>query len=165
MGTLPLPSWIQILQALAVPLIAAVGAWVAIQQMRIARIKLQHDLYDRRYAVFQAVRRFLDAMVGNLVVSHDILRAFLIGTADAEFLFPDDLAAYLGEMSRRARIAQSINMTMQSLPEGSPERARATRAANEERQWLVKQIDSLTAKFSDVLKLDRRSRSSLGWLW
>jgi hypothetical protein len=165
MGTLPLPSWVQILQALTVPLIAAVGAWVAIQQMRIARIKLQHDLYDRRYAVFQAVRRFLDEMVANLVVSHDILRAFVIGTADAEFLFPDDLAAYLGEMSRRARTAQSIYMTMQSLPEGSPERARATLAANEQTQWLVEQIDGLTARFRDVLKLDKHSRSPLGWLW
>ena len=165
MGTCPLPCWVQILQALAVPLIAAVGAWVAIQQMRIAKIKLQHDLYDRRYAVFQAVRRFLDEMVANLVVSHDILRAFVIGTADAEFLFPDDLAAYLGEMSRRARTAQSIYMTMQSLPEGSPERAKATLAANEQTRWLVEQIDGLTARFRDVLKLDKHSRSPLGWLW
>jgi hypothetical protein len=107
-------SWVQILQALAVPMIAAVGAWVAIQQMRIARIKLQHDLYDRRYAVFQAVRRFLDEAVANSLVSSDTLRTFLVGTADAEFLFPDELAAYLVEMSRRARTAQSIYMTMRS---------------------------------------------------
>jgi hypothetical protein len=165
MGTSPLPSWVQILQALAVPLIAAVGAWVAIQQMRIARIKLQHDLYDRRYAIFQAVRRFLDATVVSLVVSSDILRAFVIGTADAEFLFPDELAAYLGEMSRRARTAQSIYTTMQSLPEGSPERAKANLAANEQTRWLVEQIDALTARFRDVLKLDKHSRSPLGWFW
>lgn len=133
--------------------------------MRIARIKLQHDLYDRRYAVFQAVRRFLDETVANLVVSRDILRAFVTGTADAEFLFPDELAVYLGEMSRRARTAQSIYTTMQSLPEGSPERAKATLAANEQMRWLVEQIDGLTARFRNVLKLDEHSRSPLGWLW
>jgi hypothetical protein len=165
MGTSPLPGWIQILQALTVPLIAAVGAWVAVQQMRIARIKLQHDLYDRRYAVFQAVRRFLDETVANLLVSRDILRAFVIGTADAEFLFPDELAAYLGEMSRRARTAQSIYTTMQSLPDDSPERAKASLAANEQTRWLIEQIDGLTARFRDVLKLDKHSRSPLGWLW
>ncbi len=38
-------------------------------------------------------------------MSHDILRAFVIDTADAEFLFPDDLAAYVGEMSRGTRTA------------------------------------------------------------
>jgi hypothetical protein len=165
MGTCPLPGWVQILQALAVPLIATVGAWVAVQQMRIAKIKLQHDLYDRRYAVFQAVRQFLDETVANLLVSRDILHSFVIGTADAEFLFPDELAAYLGEMSRRARTAQSIYMTMQSLPEGSPDRAKATLAANEQTRWLVEQIDGLTARFRDVLKLDKHSRSPLGWLW
>ena len=80
MGTYPLLSWVQTLQALAVPMIAAVGAWIAIQQMRIARIKLQHDLYDRRYAVFQAVRRFLDEAVANSLVSSDTLRTFVVGT-------------------------------------------------------------------------------------
>jgi hypothetical protein len=82
MGTYPLPSWVQILQALAIPLIAAVGTWVAIQQMRIARIKLHHDLYHRRYAVFQAVRRFSSVARHLACVRHR--------PADAEFLFPDD---------------------------------------------------------------------------
>lgn len=165
MGTCPLPDWVQILQALAVPVIASVGAGVAIQQMRIARVKLQHDLYDRRYAVFQAVRRFLDEMVINRVVSQETLRAFVIGTADAEFLFPDELATYLGEMSRRARKAQSIYMTMPSLPQDSQEWRNASLAASEQTQWLVEQIDGLTARFRDVLKLDKHSRSPLGWLW
>lgn len=165
MGTCPLPDWVQVLQALAVPVIAGVGAWVAIQQMRIARVKLQHDLYDRRYAVFQAVRRFLDEMVVNKMVSPDTLRPFIVGTADAEFLFPDELATYLGEMSSRARKAQSIYMTMQSLPQDSQDWRNANLAANQETGWLVDQIDGLTSKFRDVLKLDRRSRSPLGWFW
>jgi hypothetical protein len=58
MPSCSMPFWVQVLQALAVPVIAAAGAWVALQQMHIARVKLQHDLYDRRYAVFEAVRRF-----------------------------------------------------------------------------------------------------------
>ena len=132
--------------------------------MRIARIKLQHDLYDRRYAVFQAVRRFLNETSSNLLVSPDILHAFVIGTADAEFLFPDELATYLGDMSLRARKAQSIYMAMQSYPEGSPERKEPTLAANEQARWLVEQIDGLTTRFRDVLKLDKHSRSPLGWL-
>ena len=56
MSGCPLPLWVQVLQALLVPVIAAVGAWVALQQMYLARVKLQHDLYDRRYAVFQRIQ-------------------------------------------------------------------------------------------------------------
>ncbi len=115
--------------------------------------------------MFQAVRRFLDEAVANSLVSSDTLRTFVVGTADAEFLFPGELAAYLAEISRRARTAQSIYMTMRSLPGDSPERAKATLAANEQMQWLVEQIDGLTARFRDTLKLDRRSRSPLRFLW
>lgn len=133
--------------------------------MRIAKVKLQHDLYDRRYAIFQSARRLLDETAANKVVSADTLRQFVIGTADAEFLLPDDLAAYLAELSCRARKAQSIYMVMLSLPEGCQDWQNASLAANGETGWLVEQIDGLTAKFRDVLKLDKHSRSPLGWLW
>jgi hypothetical protein len=165
MVSCPVPGWVQILQALAVPVIAAVGAWVAIQQMRIARIKLQHDLYDRRYAVFQAVRRFLDEALANQLVSSETLRAFVLGTSDAEFLLPDDLAEYLARMRERARTAQSIYMVMPALLPGSQQLADASRAANEHMQWLGEQVEGLSARFRPSLKLDKQSRSPLGWLW
>lgn len=159
-----LPLWVQVLQALAVPVIAGVGAWVALQQMHIARTKLQHDLYDRRYAVFQAVRRFLDEASVRKIVSDDTLRAFVLGTADAAFLFDDRLAAYLKEMSERARKAQSIYMVMEDLPAGD-EKARASAAAGGHVTWLMQQIDGLTEKFRPFLTLDRRSRSARRFLW
>jgi len=81
-----MPLWVQVLQALAVPVIAAVGAWIALQQMYIARVKLQHDLYDRRYAVFEAVRRFLDEAVSQKIVSPETLHSFALRTGDALFL-------------------------------------------------------------------------------
>jgi hypothetical protein len=68
MGSSSLPLWVQLLQALAVPVIAGVGAWVALQQMYLARVKLQHDLFDRRYAVFQAVVSFMGRDVYYLFV-------------------------------------------------------------------------------------------------
>ncbi|HVH74283.1 MAG TPA: hypothetical protein VM755_05145 [Stellaceae bacterium] len=107
-----LPLWVQALQALAVPVIAAVGAWVAVQQMVIARVKLQHDLYDRRYAVFDAVRTFLNEAVGSRVVSPETFRTFALGTADAEFLFDDAPAGYLREMREHASKAQAIYITI-----------------------------------------------------
>lgn len=153
-----LPLWVQVLQALAVPVIAGVGAWVALQQMHIARTKLQHDLYDRRYAVFQAVRRFLDEASIQRIVSDETVRLFVLGTSDAEFLFDDKLAAYLKEMRGHAANAQSIFRTMQSMPAGD-KKARASTAAGEHLIWLLQQIDGLTERFRPFLTLDRRSRA------
>lgn len=161
MGSVSLPLWVQVLQALAVPVIAAVGAWVALQQMYIARVKLQHDLYDRRYAVFEAVRRFLNEAVSQKIVSSETFHPFVLGTADAQFLFDDGLAAYLKDMREHAAMARSIYLTMQSIPEGAPQKAAASKAAGEHVSWLVNQIDRLTEKFRPFLTLDRRSRSPL----
>ena len=42
-----LPQWVSYLQALAVPIIAAAGMWIAARQMVIADEKLQIDAFDR----------------------------------------------------------------------------------------------------------------------
>ena len=57
--TAMIPWWLQYLQTFALIAIPAVGACLAWQQVQIARVKLQHDLYDRRYRVFEATRKLL----------------------------------------------------------------------------------------------------------
>ena len=74
MSACPLPLWIQWLQALAVPVVAAVGAWIALQQMHLARVKLRHDLYDRWFAVYQADRKFSAEVLTHATVEDDQLR-------------------------------------------------------------------------------------------
>jgi hypothetical protein len=158
-----LPLWVQILQALAVPVIAAVGAWVALQQMHIARVKLQHGLYDRRYAVFQSVRSLLNEVNINKIVSPETFQSFVIGTTDAPFLFDDGLAEYLKEISHHARSLQSlqsINLVMESMPAGDQKTA-ALRKAGDHLQWLLQKIDVLAAKFQPFLQLDKRRRAPL----
>ena len=75
--------------------IPLVGAWLAWQQVQIARVKLQHDLFERRYNVFAAARRLLAQIDTHRRPSDEDLRAFMLGTSDAVFLFDDDLAGYL----------------------------------------------------------------------
>ena len=89
-----LPQWVSILQALAVPVFALVGALIAWQQMAIARRKLQHDVfyrqYDRRVAVYEATRKFLgDVFHRN--ISDDDIRVYGLCTLDAQFLFDEEM--------------------------------------------------------------------------
>ena len=51
-----LPQWVVILQALLVPAVATVGAVIALQQLHLARVRLQHDLFDRRFAILQTTQ-------------------------------------------------------------------------------------------------------------
>jgi hypothetical protein len=134
--------------------------------MYLARVKLQHDLYDRRYAVFQAVRRFLDEAVSERIVSGETFRAFALGTADAAFLFNDQLAGYLKEMRDHAAAAQSTYTVIEAVPDmPHDQRAAASKAAGEHFSWVINQIDGLSERFRPFLTLDKRSRAPLRLRW
>lgn len=163
-----LPAWVQVLllvlQALAVPVIAAAGVWIARQQMHIARVKLQHDLYDRRYAVFQAARTLLAEVTTHRLASDEALRLFVIGTSDARFLFDDKLADYLENMRQHVAGLHAISMSMDALPAGD-QKAAASRAAGDHSLWLINQFDGLAEKFRPFLQLDARMRSAPRSAW
>src|SRR5262245_41452405 len=110
MSACPLPLWIQWLQALAVPVIAAVGAWIALQQM-LARVKLRHDLYERRFAVYQAARKFLAEVLTYAAVADDALRAYVVGTSDSVFLFNDEISTYLEQIRNTAGRLRAVGST------------------------------------------------------
>jgi hypothetical protein len=161
-----MPWWLQYLKALAVVAIPAVGAWLAWQQVQIARVKLQHDLYDRRFRVFDAARRFVANIRSNGTTTDEDVRAFIVGTGDAVFLFDYALAKYLDEMRSRASEMQSRNAFLDDrslLPPLSPARVEATKIVSEHQSWFGEQMTAgLIRKFEPFLKLDKRRPHGTG---
>ena len=96
--------------------VAGVGAWLAWQQVRIARVRLQHDLYDRRFSVFQAARKFLAEVMTHGYPSDDQIRNYVVGTADAIFSLNDDVAQYLEEIRTKSIYLQEYKKMLKSLP-------------------------------------------------
>jgi hypothetical protein len=117
-----LPTWLQYLQAGAVVLIPLVGAWIAWQQVQIARVKLRFDLYDKRFAVFEAVRKLVGEAITHDNVSASSLNAYTLGTADAEFLFDGSLSKYLRELFKHASMLSTLKYAIESSPVGSAQR-------------------------------------------
>ena len=158
-----MPLWLQGLQAFALISISAVGACLAWQQVQIARTKLQHDLYERRYRVFDAARKLSAEIVTKKAPSDGDLRAFVIGTSDAVFLFDDDIAGYLNEMRKRAYELQSIEKMLEVNPDSTPlipvgeKRTRVVNASSDLFLWFSKNFDGLVDKFKPFLKLDKAS--------
>jgi hypothetical protein len=153
-----LPLWVQYLQALGAPLlavvIAAVGALLAWQQVKLARVRLQHDLYDRRFAVFEAARKLLADVLAQSNATDEQIRSYVIGTAEARFLVNDDISKYLNEIRTRVSRLRAINATMSPLPVGDQ---RTALAQEEERifAWMMEQVDVLVDKFRPFLTLER----------
>ena len=152
----PMPVYIQIVAAVFIPVF---GAWLLWQQVQIARMKLQLDLFDKRFVVFEAARKFLLDIVTHGTTSDDALRAYVLGTIDSVFLLNDELADYLKEIRNRAIRLRAIMTTADAKPVGT-ERTALVQAGDEHFQWLNEQADVLQEKFMPFLKFDQ-----LLWLW
>jgi hypothetical protein len=150
-----------IIAALAAVAVTAYFAWhqkkIARRQVEIAGEKLRHDLYEKRYRVFDAARKLLCEVAVHRNASDDDLRAFVIGTGDAVFLFNEDLSGYLLEIRDRAQKLQSLEHFLDKenlLPVG-PKREAAVTESTQLFNWLVDQLkEGLVEKFKPFLKLE-----------
>ena len=96
------------MQTLAVSIfgaiITAVGVWIAMAQMVIARDRFEIDAFDRQYtrrvAVYEATRKFLEGAFRETLSETDV-RAYGLCTLDAQFLFDANMSKYLRELCWR----------------------------------------------------------------
>ena len=100
---------------MGVPALAGVGAFLAYQQMQIARTKLQHDLYERRTKVYLGIAEFLAdiSMMGQ--VSPESFARFYAAMREAQFLFPRAIDAFIWKFHRKTNQLES---TLQSIKAG-----------------------------------------------
>jgi hypothetical protein len=99
----PLPYWMQMLQALAVPAIALLAAMIGYFQWRTAHNRVVIDLFDRRMRIFTDCRDVLQSIIASpsATTTQDGIK-FLRASADADFLFGDKVVKHL------ERVGQAI---------------------------------------------------------
>ncbi len=88
-------DWVDITSALLTPVIAIVGICIAILQWRINRSRFRHELFEKRYAIYEATLLYLGQLIRNAKMD-DIERVtFLQNTKGAFVLFDDNIVQYL----------------------------------------------------------------------
>jgi len=135
---------------IATVVISLAITYIAWQQWQIARTKLRLDLFDRRYKVYDATRRFVGTIVGDATFPDAQLWAFVLGTSDAEFLFEPDVVAYLAQIRSRAIDMRTHQQVFEPLPVGE-ERSRHVQAQHDELIWFTHQLTEMTKVFSPYL--------------
>jgi len=136
-----------------VPAIAGFGIYIAWQQKTIAARKLKHDLFDRRFAVFSAVREFLSSIIREGEVIQEESFKYLAGTAEVKFLFDEEMEKYLKEIWSMAVNLTSIQKRSKDLPVG-PDRDRELDKIVELQTGLATHLDGLKDKFVKFMKLE-----------
>jgi hypothetical protein len=156
-----LPAWLQYTQVIAVIVVALVGAWIAYKQFQLAEVKLKHDLYDRRFAVFEAARQLLYAVFRDFNASDQTIFAYKAGTSEAVFLLnddDDDIVAFLEELLKHATHLRALKETATQSPTGSQQKVDSNNKATAELTWFAAQLDILIKKFQPFLVLESRKR-------
>lgn len=135
--------------------IAEAQAATADGQRRIAAAKLNFDLYEKRYAVFEVVRRLLVEVVQEDYVDAKQVIAFNIGTANATFLFDQDIVDYLACLRDKLLRLKTLKTQEKAADEYGQEekRQKLVDLTADQHQELNRELATIVQKFLPYLKL------------
>jgi hypothetical protein len=159
-----LPLWAEWAKALGLPAVAvcvsAFGIWIAWWQKVIAKEKLKHDLFDKRYAVFMAFYKLLGAILDNRELDAE-LREANAARAQSPFLFDSKLGNYLEELHKEAsRINTLSKLYSDPAIASPPERVIKYEELVGDRLKLHSRYTEMVNEFSQFLKLEDFSREN-----
>lgn len=138
-------------------LIALIAVMIAYQQWKTNKAqqvtdekRLKHELYDKRFAIYQAARTFLRDVVVKPTITDKMLIDYWAGINAARFLLDDEISDYLEEIEHKAVDLQTNQISIGgkgNVAEGSKERG-------ELKKWFYHQISVLNQKFYPYLNLE-----------
>ena len=147
------PHWTTVLSALLTPTIAVFGSFIAYRQWRISRNKLKYELFDRRFAVYDAACSLLASIMTSGEAKQEEVYKFIAGTSSAKWLLNDDVAKYFDEVLWHKVVdLQTLQDEHPGLPVGE-ERTKNVRAQSEIKGWILEQFKVLDEKFAPFLSL------------
>ena len=147
------PHWTTYLTALLTPTVAVIGSLVAYRQWVLARNKLKLDLFERRFAVYEAARNLLASIMTSGKAKDAEIFKFMVATREAKWVLNPAVAEYLDkQLYHMALELQALSAELDGVPIGE-ERTSNVRRQGEIKKWFLEQYDVLDSHFSSFLQL------------
>ncbi|WP_276681052.1 hypothetical protein [Thalassolituus oleivorans] len=146
-------DWVDILSALLAPIIAVIAVGIAVLQWKINRNRLKHELFDRRYEQYEAVRKFLASIMTSGQSKIEAQQEYLICTSGIEFTYSKELSEYLNENIWRPSIDLECTQAELNSLASSEERSHLARKAAELKKKLFKEMEDIDDVFRPYLHL------------
>ena len=153
-----LPYWLRFLSTVALLLLPLIGAYIAWKQMRMQDIGLKHQLYDRRFKIYDATRDFLKIVLTKAAVENSDFATFAIATADASFVFDAKIKDFLKEIREHgAALLVFGPLVAQNIDFGriGPEHADYVNRKTNALLSLNSVFEQLEAKFLPYMQLEQ----------
>ncbi len=146
-------NWVDYAAALLLPTIALLGAVITFLQWYTNRKRLKHELFDRRYKQFEAIRDFLGSVMSSGRIAASAEQDYLIGTRGVRFIFDEEIDRYVNEKIWCLAVElQALESMLEGLPVGKE------RSSNVQQQRVIKdklqsELRNIEKKFSKYLQL------------
>jgi len=149
---------IEISKSLLTPLIAIVATYIAWQQWKTNRQKLNLERYDRRLRTYEEVRKILSIIFRDANATTEDLLKFRTSVSEADFLFGPEIPEYIDEIYKRGlslwRWNQEYRDGKQGMAEGYDHK-KVVGEKHKELDWLVSQFEPAKEKFKKYLDISK----------
>jgi hypothetical protein len=115
--------------------------------------KLRLDLFDRRWQIYAATSKFVDAINNDPENVDSYLNDFNAGTSNAEFLFDSDVVTYIQLVRTHAVGMRTAHVLSDEKQRHEEKRERNIERFLSERNWLIEQVQTgaMTKTFAPYL--------------
>ena len=132
--------------------VAVLGVQYA--QWRTANQKVVIDLYDRRLKVYAQLEKAIGPVLREGKVNGEAFKEFMIGQADARFLFGDDIHEYLGVL--RGSFAWLLSFTDDVIDQ-EPNRKQMIDLKYQHLREIIAFFDKAPDLFAPYMKLAQKN--------
>ena len=146
-------SLVKLFSALLTPTIAIVTTFIAIQQYRLQKFKVRHELFERRLAVYKAVAEYLTVVIRPEPPADESALKMIRETADASFLFKEEISNYLEELYKKGIDLWVLNEELSDRTMDKQERRTKAVERGELKKWFGNQYSAAHEKFKRYLAL------------
>lgn len=146
----------QNISSMVIPLIAIITAIIAYQQFYINKIKLRHDLYERRTNIYREILRFIRLIVQKTKISYPDLAEFWSKVGESEFIFSKNILDFIDQLYKKGVDLVDINEHLWGdLKVQDPEERKSyARNKSESVKWFFNQLEKTNILFKDYLILN-----------
>jgi len=137
---------VQILLTLAIAAFVALVAW---RQHKTDRDKVRLDLFDKRFASYEALRRFLKMIMSNPAGLNELQQLYE-ETSTMSFLFGSDINDYRRKLHHNAVRLRTVDHMVDDL-KNDDERSDLLEEREKLQKWLINQFRDMPKEFEKYL--------------
>lgn len=149
----PNKDWIDLLGALLTPTIAGFGIYIAYQQGVINKNRLKHELFEKRYAIYEKIGFYISEILisGTVKAGSDI--EFLRDTKASALLFDSRIEKLVSQIYQKSVELHCLETELDALT-SDVSRKENVRKQSEINDWLKEQLSSMPSLFEEYLHLE-----------